>query len=752
MPIPATASHETMNQYIYGGTGGHGGQGGQHGGHGGKGEGSTVHNNFQAGNLTVYTHGGGTPYQDFIEKKLANHVATKYEHTDQSKTFCAPDTRVEIQADIGRWLFSEQSTARILWIMGIAGSGKSTLSATLVDTLRKNHTPVAAQFFISRNIRETTDPDKIIPTIGKQLSEFSSDAAQIIHDTLKKNGFPSSREEQVQALLLAPIRELAKSRSAVIILIDALDELQNAAESVLEILSPIAGSDLPDNVRFIVTSRPEHWANIYGSEALDVAVFKQHTLDTDLSVEEVNKFIVAKMREITPTKPGWGGWPTDDQLKTLSEKANGLFHYATTALQWIKEQIHKRGKACRKEVFKKFAQLGIGQLEDLYRLILTSFENIDDPAQDACARAKQLRGFQHVIGTILVLYETLTIRQIISLLADIPEDDFDVANFLQQFRSVLIPGMTASFEDATPQMHKSFRDYIMNAAPTQFRILTDDAHFMTARSCLEVVVATESQLDIHWQYSVDHWHQHLRQAMEEGATCEGERMWNLFGQMVEKAVVDVWGQNLFGVFTDVATAGWWVLKVVCAFPWSPLFDLLTLPRLLVSSRCLVCAFPHSPLLILLTLPCLLICRDWCVLFLGLSCSSHSLHLTFSSQASGVCFSSATPAHPAHFASTSLISRDGCMLFLSPHCSSRSLCLPFSTLASSVWCVPFPWSLMLISLTAPHLLVSSQLCVLFLSPPFSPCSLCLSFSSLGVGAYFSPVTRARLTYFASPSCL
>jgi hypothetical protein len=44
--------------------------------------------------------------------------------------------------------------------------------------------------------------------------------------------------------------------------------------------------------------------------------------------------------------------------------------------------------------------------------------------EDTDWRASQLRGFQQVIGAILVLDEPLTIRQIIALLADIPEDDF----------------------------------------------------------------------------------------------------------------------------------------------------------------------------------------------------------------------------------------------------------------------------------------------------------------------------------------
>jgi nucleoside-triphosphatase THEP1 len=62
-----------------------------------------------------------------------------------------------------------------LCVTGIAGSGKSTLSATIVDNRRENNTPVSALFFISRNIPETIDPDKIIPTIAQQhLSDSRS--------------------------------------------------------------------------------------------------------------------------------------------------------------------------------------------------------------------------------------------------------------------------------------------------------------------------------------------------------------------------------------------------------------------------------------------------------------------------------------------------------------------------------------------------------------------------------------------------
>jgi hypothetical protein len=66
--------------------------------------------------------------------------------------------------------------------------------------------------------------------------------------------------------------------------------------------------------------------------------------------------------------------------------------------------------------------MGIGLLQDLYRCIVTSWENVDDASPDAVIRRDQLDGFQHVIGTILVLEAPLSIHQIIALLADILED------------------------------------------------------------------------------------------------------------------------------------------------------------------------------------------------------------------------------------------------------------------------------------------------------------------------------------------
>ncbi|KAJ7745270.1 hypothetical protein B0H16DRAFT_975620 [Mycena metata] len=486
---------------------------------------------------------------DSITKTLASHVAAQHKFTDQSKTFCAPGTRVEIQHEIEQWLSPQTSSSEhIFWITGIAGSGKSTLSATVAETLRTKGTPVAAQFFISRNIPETIDPEKVIPTIAQQLSEFSPAAAHIIQDALQHGFIPFKKlGEQVEKLLLAPIREL--SPAIVVILIDALDELHNADSSAKEILSSITASDLPENVRFVITSRPGSWADSIFKTRL-----KQCALETKSSVEEVHNLIVTRMQEITPKEEGWDDWPTKAQMDGLSNKAEGLFHYAATALHWIEEQIIIQDTSCQSWVFQKLDQLGMSELNGLYKLILTSFNR---GVQDEQQQKDRLRYFQHIIGTILVLQEPLTTHQIMALLNDIPTEELSVKHFLQQFRSVLVPGTTAEFKDATPQIHKTFRDYVMKTAPEEFRISTGHAHFVTARSCLEVIATAASQPTVAVDYSVQHWHTHLREAAEGGTDFgDKERIWDLLETMKEEAVVNVWKTESWSVFCNVAAAGW----------------------------------------------------------------------------------------------------------------------------------------------------------------------------------------------------
>jgi hypothetical protein len=60
--------------------------------------------------------------------------------------------------------------------------------------------------------------------------------------------------------------------------------------------------------------------------------------------------------------------------------------------------------------------------------------------------------------------------------------------------------------------------------------VTRNAHFVTARSCLEMISRAGSQ-DVR-SYAITYWHRHLRQAVEKGHECKDDRLWELLAGIV----------------------------------------------------------------------------------------------------------------------------------------------------------------------------------------------------------------------------
>src|SRR5260370_37408615 len=135
-------------------------------------------------------------------------------------------------------------------------------------------------------------------------------------------------------------------------------------------------------------------------------------------------------------------------MEDLAARADGLFHYAATAVAWIKQRVEDHGKAAKERVFDEVPQLGVGELEKLYDLILETWlagDTGEEHSADDPMRATRLKYFSCIIGCIVVRQEPLSIRDITSIL-NIPENEFDIENFFQQIRTVLLLG-TNSFTD-----------------------------------------------------------------------------------------------------------------------------------------------------------------------------------------------------------------------------------------------------------------------------------------------------------------
>ena len=100
---------------------------------------------------------------------------------------CLEGTREEVLIEITDWIRSD-TEQNILWLRGVAGSGKSTIATTVVDLcLNGLNKSLLGSFLIFR--RDTTDKEQrasIFRTIAYDLAKFSPVIAKHVENAVKK--------------------------------------------------------------------------------------------------------------------------------------------------------------------------------------------------------------------------------------------------------------------------------------------------------------------------------------------------------------------------------------------------------------------------------------------------------------------------------------------------------------------------------------------------------------------------------------
>ncbi|KAJ7752320.1 hypothetical protein B0H16DRAFT_794664 [Mycena metata] len=98
--------------------------------------------------LTTEVHGTVARLDKSGELKKLRHIS----YDASLRTGCLPGTREDILADISNWLTTPSSSGNILWLSGVAGSGKSSVATTLSQHLREADHLGAFLFFTWNNL------------------------------------------------------------------------------------------------------------------------------------------------------------------------------------------------------------------------------------------------------------------------------------------------------------------------------------------------------------------------------------------------------------------------------------------------------------------------------------------------------------------------------------------------------------------------------------------------------------------------
>ncbi|KAM6493347.1 hypothetical protein JOM56_011481, partial [Amanita muscaria] len=251
---------------------------------------------------------------------------------------CLPKTRLDVVEFLVEWIADRPSNQnRVLWLYGLAGSGKSTLSTTIAWMMRELHR-LGAFFFFDRDIPER-NAATMIPVLAYQLAQFDARIGAIVSQIVESNQNIAEMPVNIQfTTLLKPLQSVEWSGGPIVLVIDALDEcgIEKDRAKLLDALS-IGFSDLPPFIRVIIASRPE--TDIQRTFASHPAVYSYHLdIDSAANKGDISEFLRHRLNKIRTNNKYLhlaSDWPGDDKINALTECAAGLFVWASTACLYI---------------------------------------------------------------------------------------------------------------------------------------------------------------------------------------------------------------------------------------------------------------------------------------------------------------------------------------------------------------------------------------------------------------------------------
>jgi Cdc6-like AAA superfamily ATPase len=372
---------------------------------------------------------------------------------------CLPGTRTEILSKITEWVNSTDDVPRVLWLSGLPGVGKSAIAHTIAKWC--NDFGVNGSCYTLDRQADQRDK-KIFSTIARDLAdrdpEMKRALANAVRDARALKATPDILQ-QWQKLLVEPIR-MSLIKEPIVIVIDALDE--SGAETRKHLLRILAGkqpdvskiTDLPPNLRFIVTSRPE--PDII-AEFQNVSHIKYKSMDDTLesAVADIRKYVSNEL-----SKSDF----EERHFTILANRANGLFEWARLACEYIKEPpLGQSQMDFYEAVISPNPDDRHKLLYDTYTVILKGIMPEDAAPHDQHSqksRSIKLARFRSVMGQILHTAEPSPLASLNAMRSHFPirEDVFDMTPVVKSMGS-LLSGITNPNSPIRP-LHASFRDFL----------------------------------------------------------------------------------------------------------------------------------------------------------------------------------------------------------------------------------------------------------------------------------------------------
>ena len=422
------------------------------------------------------------------------HETTSYKTRHSSygdPTGCMAGTRVKILADLEAWA-SEDVDSKVYWIVGMAGTGKSTILHTLCEILDGKNM-LGGSFFCSRGSEIARNARLIVPTIAHSLASTSpfikSEVVKAIEND-PKLAEPAyvNLVDQFNKLIRDPIQVFMRNpvKTHKVVVIDAVDECTDL-RLVSSLIRLILESAYAIPLKIFIASRDEPLIRraFTSLPRLRTALYL-HEADKDMVKGDIQMFLERSLAEIKVDHGHTSDtWPSQSEISALLDHSGTQFIYAATAIRYISQggpryKSHLSSMANRD--IRSLSKLQTLRIDGLFESIDGLYEHILDQACKSM-RESQVILMRQLLSMIVFLQHPLPIQAISCL------SELDAHLYLSQLTSVI--HVPTHGEAAVTAFHRSFLDFVTDPTrcsrkrdPPFSALVASEGHEMLALKCL----------------------------------------------------------------------------------------------------------------------------------------------------------------------------------------------------------------------------------------------------------------------------
>ncbi|KAJ3962394.1 hypothetical protein N0V92_000871 [Colletotrichum tropicale] len=374
----------------------------------------------------------------------------------QDRPRCENGTRVRVQESIYNWA-NDDCGEPFFWLVGPAGTGKSTVARTITDSWAKRK-QLAAGYLFKRGEKGRNDTSRLFATIAVQLADtipcFQEHLRRSIDgldgDAIGERGLKTQFDKLIMSPLIA-LASVHSSQQPMVIVIDALDECEHPEHlsQVITLLDKLRDIRTV-RLRVLFTSRFAPEVNAAFEPFIshkNLRKFELHREFCEDAKSDIQTFLMVKFAEIKKRrKVQQDSWPADEDLARMVQLATTpepLFIYAATLYRFVFDEKRPSNPKKQLKLWLKQCEEGKSQLHQIYDPILRQILLSDEEADSD----QQLK----FLGALVLLATPLSAASLTALLG---MDIDDVNWWLLELHAVLEipPSIIALYDCCTNRL------------------------------------------------------------------------------------------------------------------------------------------------------------------------------------------------------------------------------------------------------------------------------------------------------------